>query len=579
MGVPQTVGLRVTFRWDGDDVDALFSEGPVGYYLKVVNATGARATELPTMVWEDTTAWIEHGANERGTVLELDDGHNYAVAVRSVDEAGAVEPLLLLNGNMLWVGARKSSSLPDLTLYSTALGQRTWQGWTQDSETYEVPLGSRYELTAVGNADWYGGLITGYSYAWDLEDIESTETDPDGAGAWTPWSAYRNFIPAEFAEERDYFLHIRCKDDGGGMALATVKFRVVPLEPTKNLCYVDDWRKSPKTGLGGESLDDQVWQAMLDGYNYGEDWDDITWDEWDVPYYEHMPPLEFLSSFRVVVWSLNDNRSTAINQQSAWYYMNSVSNLNVLASYMSGRVRGGERGKVWAFGRGLVESSLLYDLGLFCEYPYVVDDDRNCDPDCGIRGHTFTSGFMHITGEFDNNYEESGGTRISQFQYYADRINYVYVDTAGPSIPEDLYVRPPAAELYPNLPPRLTRHRDWWGRGGGTRYFEVLEYPKPDQIRQDIFLDPVSGQMTGLIPLYRTSSNAGSDSNNRYCGFRYIPERPQDPGEIVYFLFPMFPFKDDQIRSTAKVVLSDWFGLPDPDAPEAPGVANQTGAR
>jgi len=58
----------------------------------------------------------------------------------------------------------------------------------------------------------------------------------------------------------------------------------------------------------------------------------------------------------------------------------------------------------------------------------------------------------------------------------------------------------------------------------------------------------------------------GSDAHNKYCGFRYIPETPSDPGEIVYFFFPMFIFKDGQIRTTAKVVLSDWFGLPDPDA-------------
>jgi hypothetical protein len=56
-----------------------------------------------------------------------------------------------------------------------------------------------------------------------------------------------------------------------------------------------------------------------------------------------------------------------------------------------------------------------------------------------------------------------------------------------------------------------------------------------------------------------------SSAHDRYCGFRYIPSDPSDPGEIVYFFFPMFLFKDPQIRATAKVVLSDWFGLPDPD--------------
>lgn len=567
MGVPQVVGLRVTFRWRGDDIDGLFTDVPVGYYLKVVDVTGVTYHQLAARVAEDTTAWMMKAADERSAVMTLDDGRNYAVAVRAIDEAGAIEPLLLVNGNMLWVGARRSNSLPDLTVRSTALGQRTWRGWTQETEKYEVPLGSRYKFEVTGNADWYGGLITGYSFGWDIEDVESQEVDPEGKGAWTPWSADRNTVIAEFNEERDYFLHVKCKDDGGGMALATMKFSVVQLEPTRNLCYIDDWRKYPQNSPGGEEWDDEVWQTMLEGYNYGEDWDVVTWDEWESPYLEHNPTLQFLSKFRVVVWSLNDNRSTALNQQSAWYYMNSVDHLNVLASYMSGSVQGGERGKVWAFGRGLVESSLLYDLGLFCEYPYPVDDDRSYDANCGIRRFTFASEFMHIAGEFDGDNERSGGAQVNSFTRYTDRFIRVFVDTAGPAIPRDKYTRPPAAELYPELPPRLNRDRNLL-RGLSLYYFEVLEYPEPDQEAQFIFYDPDKHKMTNLIPLYRSHSySVESRAHNKYCGFRYIPDSPDDPGEIVYFFFPMFPFRDAQIRATAKVVLSNWFGLPDPDAP------------
>jgi hypothetical protein len=570
-GSSQRVGLKVTFRWDGDDVDGLLSTGPVGYLFKVTDVGGESAwNRLASIVWEDTSEWIEYGPNERRVTLDLDDGHNYAVTVRAVDEAGAAEPLLLLNGNMLWVGARKSSSFPDLTLNSQVLGERTWHGWSQDTETYEVPVGSRYELEALGNAGWYGGMITGYSHAWDISDLESEETDPDGDGAWTPWSARRDVITAEFSEIGDHFLHVRCKDDGGGRALASVKFHVLPLDPPKNLCYIDDWRRHPKSGLGGEELDDETWQNMLEGYNYGEDWQDVSWDEWDVPSREHMPSLEFLSQFRVVVWSLNANRSVALNEKPAWFHMNYLNTTNVLAVYMRGRNRSGEKGKVWAFGRGLVEASLLPDLGMFCEYPYPVDDDRSVDPDCGIRSGSFAFDQMHIRGEFDRSDKGSGGTRISLFgdgyQEYGDRPVAVFVDTAGPAIPENLYTRPPAAELYPSLPRRMPRYPGWWGRAGSNFFFEVLEYPEPGQEEQHIFCDPASGRMTDLIPLFRVQTNyTDSKAYNKYCGFRYLPSNPEDGGDFVYFFFPMFIFKDAEIRATAKVVLSDWFGLPDPD--------------
>jgi hypothetical protein len=567
MGAPQEVGLRVTFRWEGEDPDGLFSEVPVGYLLKVVDVSGKGQSVLAKSVWADTTEWIAYGQNERKAVLDLDNLHNYAVTVRAVDEAGAVEPLLLLNGNMMWVAARQSSAFPELTVRSTAFGRRTWRGWALDVETYEVTLGSRQELRISGNADWYGGLITGYSYGWDLSEPESNEMDPSGEGAWTPWSMSRTVIAAEFTEDRDRHLYIRCKDDAGARTLAAMKFRVIPLGPPKNLCYIDDWRRYPKTSIEGEPLDDEVWQMMLEGYNYGEDWADVSWDEWDAPSLEHTPSLEFLSQFRVVVWSLNENRSMGLSQKSAWFHMNSVNTSNVLAAYMTGRISGGERGKVWAFGKGLVEGSLLADLGIFCSYPYAVDHDMNFDPDCGIKEHTFASEFLHITGEFDESDKASGGARVNLFSGSGDWPYYVFVDAAGPAIPGHKYTRPPAAQLYPNLPSRLQRHPAWWSRSPSNFFFEVLEYPAPDQEQQHMFYDPALGEMTGLIPIYRLfASSTGSNAHNKYCGFRYVPSDPSDPGEIVYFMFPMFLFRDSQIRATAKVVLSNWFGLPDPGA-------------
>ncbi len=430
-----------------------------------------------------------------------------------------------------------------------------------------MPLGSFHELRISASSRWYGGLITGFSYGWDIPDLDSNETDPSGKGAWTPWSMTRTVIQIEFEEARDYFLHVRCKDDAGGMTLASIKFNVISLNPTKNLCFIDDWRKYPKTGERGEPLDDMVWKTMLDGYNYGEDWEDVSWDEWEVPIAESAPSLEFLSQFQVVVWSLMDNRSSAINQQSGWYSMNCPGRSNVLAVYMTSRSSTGESGKVWAFGRGLVESSILCGaVGGFyssCDYPYPVEEGNRC----GIRRATLARDFMHIDGEFDIYDRTSGGARINLYDEAWEIADYVYVDTAGPAIPKDKYTRPPAAELYPNLPFKLLHHPDVRNRGWPFYYFEVLEYPSPDQEQQHLFYDPVSEQMTGLIPLYRThASDPRSDANNKYCGFRYIPSKTTDPAEIVYFFFPMFPFEDSQTRATAKVVLSDWFGLPDPDA-------------
>jgi hypothetical protein len=573
MGSPQEVGQRVTFRWRGDDVDGLLSDAPVGYLLKVLDVSDKRETELADVVWADTTAWIERGSgvDDRKVVLDFDDGHNYAVVVRAIDEAGAVEPLLLLNGNMMWVGAREQLSEPLMSVGSPDLGRRTWQGWAPDVETYEVPMGSMHEFSFSATCDWYGGVITGFSYGWDISDLESNETDPSGMGVWTPWSMSRTTVAMTFTEARDYFLYVRCKDDGGGRTLATIRFRVIRYRPTKKLCYIDDWKKYPKIGSEGEAEDDEVWQGMLEGYNYGRSWDAISWDGWTAPYGEVMPTLEFLSQFEVVVWSLNDNRSSAINQKSAWFRMSLPQNLNLLAVYMTDTASDGGRGKVWAFGRGLVESSLLASLGVSCRHPYLVDHDQHLGYSCCIKEGSFPFDFLHITGDFSLTYYMSGGARVNLYTGFKDRPINVFVDTVGPAIPKDLYTRPTAAELYPNLPPRIDTREEVAGFTW-PYYFEVLDFPRPTQEHQDLFYDPVEEKMTGLIPLYRLSTlDTKSGAYNKYCGFRYVPSGPEDPAEIVYCFFPMFPFDRTQTRELAKVVLSDWFGLPDPDAQGAAG--------
>ena len=129
-----------------------------------------------------------------------------------------------------------------------------------DKEEYEVPLNSIYEFTIAADASWYGGRITGFSYGFDLPDVNDLETDPSGIGAWTPWSTTRTTIIAEFKEARDYFLYVKCKDDGGGQTLATIHFKVITLDPNKNLGVIDDWRMYPQypdpPDSLGEPLDD-----------------------------------------------------------------------------------------------------------------------------------------------------------------------------------------------------------------------------------------------------------------------------------------------------------------------------------
>ncbi len=193
IGVGQSVGTRVTFRWDGSDSDGIFSDKPTHYMYKLTVVStpdgggGVNWKDIDDLVLADPAPWDTLAPGETEVVVDLDDGYAYGFAVRAVDEAGAVEPLLVLNRNLLWVAASERASFPELSVRSASFGNREWLGWFIDIEEYEVPLGSLYEFSIVGNADWYGGLITGFSYGWNLTVVDDNTTDPSGIRAWTPW--------------------------------------------------------------------------------------------------------------------------------------------------------------------------------------------------------------------------------------------------------------------------------------------------------------------------------------------------------------------------------------------------------
>lgn len=575
-GAATEVGTRVTFRWDGTDPDGIFSDKPVTYMYKltVVQTPDGGAPRWDTVddsVWADPQPWIELPEGETSVVLELDTNYSYGFAVRAVDEARSIEPLLVLNRNLLWVGAREASAFPNLDVRSASFGNRVWTGWFIDIEEYEVPLGSLYEFTMAGNADLYGGLITGYSYGWNLEDVEDNTTDPSGIGAWTPWSTTRTTIigdfSVEFTKKQDVFLYVKCKDDGGAVTLGVIKFNVVTLNPDKKLAYIDDWRFYPKNSFSGEIRDDINWQLFMSGYNYDHEWEELVWDEWDAPVGEEMPTLTFLSQFENLVWSLNDRREYGADQKSAFYHMNFINTMNVLAVYLGSEAEGGVKGKCWIFGNGMIESCVLPYGGGGCAYPYPVNQDAPVLT-CAIRPRSFAYDFLHITGTFSRNVEEPSGARVQQQKNIGDRVSYISFNVEDrPEIENPLYVYDPDVNPapYANLPERLEFDLSK-PRASSMRQFETLEYPDPSAPAQELFFDSFLERNTGLVPIYMMRTvDSHSRADRKYCGFRYMPRGRNDHGEIVYFWFPMYPIRDAQARQLARAVLTDMFGLPDPD--------------
>lgn len=103
----QGVGLRVTFRWSGEDPDGVTTGAPLGYMYKLKDVPRLSDCEaIATSLYEDQAPWILLGGDTTSVTLDLASGTDYGFAVRSIDEAGAVEPMLVINGNLLWIATR-----------------------------------------------------------------------------------------------------------------------------------------------------------------------------------------------------------------------------------------------------------------------------------------------------------------------------------------------------------------------------------------------------------------------------------------------------------------------------------------
>jgi hypothetical protein len=549
-----TIDLRWTATGD-DGTAGTASSYDVRYSTQVPEDDGwwESATRVPV-----TQRPKPSGESEFITVTGLTPETTYYLAIKAADDVSNWSEI----SNFTYARTLRRT-YPQLTVSSSLFGTRAWMGWTYDTEVYEVPFGSSFDLTMLGDAAWYDGAITGYSFAWDLENLVSPVTDPEGKGAWTPWDVERTIVHARFDKLQDRFLYMKCRDDGGSTTLATIHFRVVSFGAVKNLGYVDDWRLYPRHGTNSEMNDDSAWQMMLDGYDYGWGWDACSWDEWDAPEGEEIPSLEWLSQFRVIVWSINDNRMIPADSKSAWYNMGVPGTDHVLALYLASDVWEGEKGKLWIYGKSLIESAVMPYGGPFCEYPYGVDSGASL-ASCKIRPRSFAYDFMHLRGDFDRNDPNGGGTRVNFFSNWGDQFRYIYLNPD--SLPIEGYDAPPATELYPSLPRRLDVDLGKW-RAENMRWCEVLDYPDPESNVQLTFFDPGAERPTGLVPLYRQrAASPTSHGEGRYCGFRYIPTYDEDHGELVYFFFHMYPILSDQSRAMTNVILTDWFGLPYPEA-------------
>lgn len=334
--VNQKETQTIFVSWDGEDLDSSKQERrPVFFEYKLVNTIndneGIETLRdslyngidllLPKGYTGARTDWIRVLSSVTGIKLsELPTSPPaYAFAVRAVDEAGAVEPALDLNRNVLNFGVTSDPSRPRVTITEQSVGYHVFPSMGSEWDV-DVPAQKPLRFKWTGDASDYGSLPGNSNYALDVSDPENQNVlDPRGIGGWTGWGGWKgNQVPFVFGPEeagRTHYLYVYMRDISDAEASTqrcVIKMNVVGFTHDRFALLVDDNRVVPGSG---QTTGDQFDDAYVDStilrslHDYGTvDVFDIHGRN-DISPNAALIPLSKIARYQNIIWNFGDLNS------------------------------------------------------------------------------------------------------------------------------------------------------------------------------------------------------------------------------------------------------------------------------
>lgn len=200
----------------------------------------------------------------------------YFFALQAQDTAGAVS-LDLSYARTVHNFYIDNLSKPSLTVRETFLGEKNFTGTAAGGENQraiDIAQNQPLEFSWSAEAESYGGIITGYRYGWDVEDLTDDE-DPGWEVQFGNSLANRR-APIKTFDSGIHTLTVEVLDNSGQLTRGTFKLSVVPVpEPADQspLLLIDDVRDQisqlwpNQTGTASMYVDtrrDQFWNTVLD---------------------------------------------------------------------------------------------------------------------------------------------------------------------------------------------------------------------------------------------------------------------------------------------------------------------------
>ncbi len=351
------LGTAVKIVWEGEDPDSRDPrKQPVAYTWRLFNTSllnpiyGVEDDSLllntPCYQIDTTSCWSPPTPQTQIQFSNLAPGVFWQFGIRAIDEAGAVEPGLRMNYNVIFFKTMPGYGSPGLCV-SEGSSIHCFPG---DGQVWERQAATGKSITFrwEGDASSYGGTISGYMWGYDIEDL----TDPD---QWeTGWSAEIKTATLIFENPGIHYFYVRVKDYADAEQLGIVRVEVVEFLFDRDIVYVDDFYDIIPGDLEHDTFVNAVLgcaRAVTDSvYRYNCWVPGPNNEPRELTNKIQYPPLSEISRYRLVIWDTDAAQNGFVT--GIW----NIVFHGVLDVYLKGG------GHLWIFGRQLVRGSDLEPL-------------------------------------------------------------------------------------------------------------------------------------------------------------------------------------------------------------------------
>jgi len=346
------LGTSVKVIWDGTDPDSRDpSQEPVGYTWRLFNTSllnpmGVDNDSLllitPCYQTDATSCWSDPTPQTEIIFSNLASGIFWQFGVRAIDEAGAIEPGLRMDRNVIFFKTMPHYGTPALDVYEGSSAHRfpaNGAVWERQAAAGK-PITFRWE----GDASTYGGTISGYLYGVDIEDL----SDPSQWAIET-WSAEMNSTTVQWTEPGIHYFYVKCKDYADVEQLGIVQLEIVAFLFDRSVLFIDDFYDITPTDLAHDNfisatmgcaraLEDTLyvfncWLAGPGGVPR------------EMPMMVEYPTLSELSRYKMLIWDCDASQNSFTTGLSG-----AIQN-GILDVYLKGG------GNLWLYGNEVVRGS------------------------------------------------------------------------------------------------------------------------------------------------------------------------------------------------------------------------------